>query len=350
MDFLSKKEEHTKKEETVPEVEWSQPVNEKKAKSKAFDIFKFFKKEKKEKDKKEEKVEKVEKVETKEVDAASRKETLDLIKQYVRHKEEIGEEKNDIIKKEKVSELSINNATEEGKFANLPPVEKSKNDDKSEVITEETSDKKSWLKYAIGKIKPKKKEGKTIVATDLIKGEVITFFDWQKSFTYFIAATLFSGLIIGIAFFVLLYNIEIKKRNAQDFEKKLALINEKISKEEVGIKEIDIFQQKIILVNTLINDHIYWTKFFKFLEENTLADVSFASVFNGNVEGEYVFDATAKDFNAVVRQIEVLRNNKLVKSVSTNGGTVIRTEDDKQVKFDLKLSLDPAVFLDKSGK
>ncbi|KKR21073.1 MAG: hypothetical protein UT48_C0014G0007 [Parcubacteria group bacterium GW2011_GWE2_39_37] len=335
MDFISKKEEETKKEEIVPEVEWSRPELEKKTKSKIFDIFSFFKKGKKTEDKKEQLVEKM----------ISRKETLDLIKNYVRHKEEIGEEKNDEIKKEKVSELNINNAAEEGKFADLPTAEKVKTEERVEPISGEAIDKKSWLRYIISKIKLKNHETKTIVATDLIKGEVITFFDWQKSFIYLVAATLISFLLIGFAYLILLYNIEIKKQNAQDFEKKLALINEKISKEEVGIREIDIFQQKIILVNSLINDHVYWTNFFKFLEENTLTDISFSSVFNGNAKGEYSFDATAKDFGAVVKQIEVLRNNKLVRSVSTNGGTVLRTDDAKEVNFDLKLSLDPTVFL-----
>lgn len=324
---------------TISKEKWPESAKEiKDKKTSKSGWFKFFKKTDKTKDKEV-------------VISSSRKETLDLIKQYVKNKEDSKNGKSDLLDDiKKVPELNFSNSVQDRKAEDrtILPIGAPEGEKANVFNARSESDKKSWLKFVISKFKKAKKETETVVATDLIKGEVVTFFDRKKSITFFIVATLFSCLIIVAVNYALIYKTEIKRQDAKEYENKLSLINEKIATEEAGVKEIEKFQKKILLVNSLINNHTYWTRFFKFIEDNTLAEVSFSSQFNGTTEGEYTLNAKAKDFGAIVKQIEVLRNNSLVRAVSTTGGAVTRGDNEMVVSFDLKITLDPKVFLEKN--
>jgi hypothetical protein len=190
--------------------------------------------------------------------------------------------------------------------------------------------------------KGKRNEG--VLATDLIKSEVITFFDWQRNLTLL-------AIFLAVDFAIIFAGykgVEVwQHRKQKEIEKvvqQFNLLEEERKREEVDLDKIIDLQKKLDQVAFLLNRHVRWTNFFKFLEENTLASVYFDN-FSGSINGSYALKAHAGSFYEVAQQIDVLRRNPQVISVTVNGGGVDPAS--KSVSFDLTLAVKSDIFLDK---
>jgi hypothetical protein len=203
----------------------------------------------------------------------------------------------------------------------------------------------------IGKIKEEK--GKSvpqwskpdIIETNLIKDELASFFNWRKGLLILSLNVIFALLIIAGSYKGLILWGEKKTERTKEFFRKIEELNEKIKPLEEDAKMIIALQKKIKVASDLVDKHIYWTNFFKFLEDNTVPDVYFFS-FSGDNGGSYTFSAQASSFKAIADQVQILRSNEYVEQVKVSGGKVKvgSGEEESSVSFKLELSVNPSIF------
>lgn len=241
-------------------------------------------------------------------------------------------------------------------FKNNKEAEKPKGTNKSKpssVRYEKLSNEVNYARSGAslkGASNPKKKQEKSdrtkweklsISGTNLIKGEIISFFDWRKKFSVLLTAAISAFLTIAVVYggLIFLENKEINK--GRYFVDKINEMNQSIGQAKDYIKEILVFKEKMKLADELLGRHIYWTDFFEFLEKNTLADVYYSG-FSGNIGGEYTLSATAKSFSAIAQQVKTMRNNSNVAQAKVSGGQ--SSAEGGGVGFQLELSVNPDIF------
>lgn len=201
--------------------------------------------------------------------------------------------------------------------------EVAKRKDGSEKIINEEKMISSLLKRlkAIFKAKKDSWEAPKIIKTNLIKGEITSFFDWRRNLFVLFKRLAVATVLIGVVFLALLiWEMDIKKRGV-DIKDEVDDLTEIITEKEKRIEEIKMFHQKITVAEIILEDHNYWTNFFKFLEENLLEDVHIRGAFNGNTDGTYEFTAQAKDYNTLAAQLMIFKGLDMVKMVEIEGGS-----------------------------
>jgi hypothetical protein len=219
---------------------------------------------------------------------------------------------------------------------------------KTEMSASQT--KQSWFKRLFSGKKRDQTGNQGILATDLIKGEIVVVFDWGKNISYLLFFILISTLLIAAAYQGITFweNSKLKQVNS-DFSK-FGELKTQIKENEKGVETVLVLQKKLDSVKTLLDNHIYWTEFFNFLEENTLADIFFDG-FAGDTGGTYKLGGTASDFRTIADQLRFLKENKLVEKAVTSGG---ETKSDgtqtsvSRVMFELDLSVDKGIFFKKN--
>ena len=184
------------------------------------------------------------------------------------------------------------------------------------------------------------------------------FLNWQGKM-------LLLGLFVSLSVFVcilaygFLLILEKDKINSNKyiFENLESIVVE-IKKEEGYAQDILNFNDKLLAVDYLLKNHLYWTNFFKFLEDNTINEVYYES-FVGDTTGKYTVPAIAKDFNAISLQLKVLQNaTDRVISVDSGGAetakesiqptdanSVASSTPNAKVNFLLNLNLNRSLFI-----
>lgn len=190
-----------------------------------------------------------------------------------------------------------------------------------------------------------KEEPAEVLETNLIKGEIITFFDWRKKIVILISAILIPSFFITAVYFGLTYYQKQNQTEIQDQAKKFSELTAVIKQEEVGLKEITDFQARLKIISQIFAKHIYWTNFFKFLEDNTVRDIYYAG-FSGDTGGDYSLDAIGSRFSNISEQVDILRNNEKITDVQAVGGEFIPGDaaNKTRVKFTLSFSILKSIF------
>jgi len=184
-----------------------------------------------------------------------------------------------------------------------------------------------------------------ILETNLIRGELVTFFDWRSKVVISVSAILTPILIIGAVHYALAFYQKSSQVKNLTQAQKFAELEQGIIKEESGIKEVFDFQTKLKIVSKIFEQHIYWTNFFKFLENNTIKDVYFIN-FDGDTSGKYAMGASAVDYGGIAEQINVFRNNEKIIAALAEGGELAAGNDINKslVKFVLNFSIAKNIF------
>ena len=175
-----------------------------------------------------------------------------------------------------------------------------------------------------------------ILEPNLITEEIITFFDWRGKIIILTGAVLTPVIIVGLIYYGLIfYQKDSQAKNLTQI-KKFEELNRTILRAEAGLKEIIDFQNKLKKVSRVFSQHIYWTNFFKFLEDETIKDVYFNN-FEGDTGGLYAMNAIAAKYSNIAQQIDVLENNKNITSIEVSGGAMEKSEEAKKSSISFKL-------------
>lgn len=202
-----------------------------------------------------------------------------------------------------------------------------------------------------------------VVHTNLIREHRGMFLNWQSKILWLLLFVAIAGLASIAAYGFLLILEKDKISSSQGAFANLTGIVAQIQSEEVYAEEILTFNNKLLAVDYLLNNHIYWTNFYKFLEDNTINDVYYEK-FSGDLSGKYILPAVAKDYRSISTELRVLQSvSDKVLGVDTGGaesankgatpttpvttteGSSATTTPNTNVKFDLNLNLNRSVFI-----
>lgn len=188
-----------------------------------------------------------------------------------------------------------------------------------------------------------------ILEVNLIKGEVKIDFEWGKNISI-LAIT----LLILVAFIAEIYlgldwwGAQEKKR-AETLNVSIAKVNAEITKVKGKADEALAYKDKSIEVGRLLNNHVYWSNFFNWLEKNTLSTVKFDG-FSGDTKGVYTLNAKALSYSEASWQVKAFLSDPLVKSVDIGSVNFNNSKDkltgitNKGVSFTLNFELNPEIF------
>ncbi|MCX6792484.1 MAG: hypothetical protein NTY12_00485 [Candidatus Falkowbacteria bacterium] len=184
------------------------------------------------------------------------------------------------------------------------------------------------------------------VKANLIKDQVVLFFNWQQKMLTLSLSLILCCLAISLVYVSLLIWQKEKLNDNKSTFANQAAINNEVVKSESELKEITAFNKKLDAVSYILNNHVYWTNFFVFLENNTLKDVYFTS-FSGDLSGKYKIPSIARNLDAISLQLEVMKGYNMLRTVQYSASQTVPATADKPstVKFDLEMSLDQKIFI-----
>ncbi|MFA5247764.1 MAG: hypothetical protein WC415_00760 [Patescibacteria group bacterium] len=223
-----------------------------------------------------------------------------------------------------------------------------------EVLEEPLPIKESFFsdfleKFKNNFFKPKKELEEGVLEVNLVKEEIVKYFDWQRGILVILLAAFFSLSLLSAGYWVISWLAE-KRQVASNssYTQSYFKINKEIKELSPQVAEVLAFKSRMDLSNTLLDSHIYWTNFFDFLESNTLSDVYFSS-FSGDISGDYQFSATSNSVDAINVQIKKLLSNTYIKNARVDSTSVALDKDGlAKTSFQLVFLLDPQIFLKKS--
>ncbi|PLX21761.1 hypothetical protein C0584_01510 [Candidatus Parcubacteria bacterium] len=190
--------------------------------------------------------------------------------------------------------------------------------------------------------------GESGIKTNLIDtDDVATFIDWKSSSSIFISYFLVLLIIIsgGMAYLTFLEGE--KEKKATSYEERILAIKANISSEEQKAEEVDRLQKKMIAFETILDNHIYWTNFFDYIEDNTLAQVSYQQ-FSGETDGEYSLLAKAENsFFTAGEQLKKFKEDELTVAADASQLSLSSREGNTFVNFIFSLKVDPKIFYNK---
>ena len=234
-------------------------------------------------------------------------------------------------------------AQEEGSPSSGVPLEENKPDANKVTLRDEKAETESVAQ-----------ESSKVLKTNLIQGEIVSFFDWRKAMTMTFSFIAFGVLVVGLMYTSLFVWERYKKEQSEIITESFIELQNQIVQMQEDIKDISDLQKKLELAKTLVDRHIYWTNLFKFFEDYTLSEVSYAD-FNGDLSGRFSLPAKAKNFYIIAEQVKTFRKNEYIKEVSVSGGTKLTSGNEGAAKestisFNLEIQVDTDLLKDYKGR
>ncbi len=160
----------------------------------------------------------------------------------------------------------------------------------------------------------------------------------------FVALT--SVLIVALLFVALSLVRTAVQRRAEANRASITAIDRQLADFETEKRNALAFHSAALQGLTLLDQHVYWTKFFSGLEKYTVDSVYFRSI-NADHTGRLALTATGLDFRSVSRQLLAFAQAKdFVKSVSITAASLQGAESSSPlVDFTVTVTLADGVFL-----
>lgn len=192
-----------------------------------------------------------------------------------------------------------------------------------------------------------------ILEVNLVKDELVVFFDWNKHIFSAILVLIVAGLFVFEIYLGLDYWELRETEKASAIEKDANKIKQDIIALNNSSKEALSYKDKSLAFGDLLNNHVYWTRFFSWLETNTINTVKYEG-FDGDLSGEYVLSASAPSYAEAAWQAKILASHPMVKSAVIEEVSAEKTEvtaentdiveEFSQVFFDINLEVKTDIF------
>lgn len=163
-------------------------------------------------------------------------------------------------------------------------------------------------------IKKNSAQNPKILEVNLIKGEVRISFDWQKHLALVIFVFVIAGAFIVEIYFGLDLWAKQERTKADVLTVEIIKVSQEIKDIQTKADAALLYKEKSSEVSRLLDNHVYWSGFFDWLEKNTLSSVEFAE-FSGDLDGVYELEATASSYQDVSWQVKALSDSPFVKKV-----------------------------------
>jgi len=145
-------------------------------------------------------------------------------------------------------------------------------------------------------------------------------------------------IIAGIWFW--LYYLETNSRDQLlSLDARITSSEAQIEEKRTMKEEAQVLQKQLSSLDALIKNHIYWSKTFKEIENNTLKKAYF-SRFTGDAAGKkIVLSAQVPDFTSAAKQLVVFREAEKFTDVDISSISINVEEGKAYIGFDVTLSL-----------
>ncbi len=188
-----------------------------------------------------------------------------------------------------------------------------------------------------------------VLEVNLVKDEVGVDFDWSKHLLSLFLVVFVAGLLVTEIYFGLDWWQKQEEERTVTLNAEYQDTISKVKNISNNSKDFSTFKDKLTLTQQMAETHIYWTKFFDWLEKNTLNSVTYSGGFVGDVSGDYALSVTAKTFSDISWQVKAFKDSPLVESISVDSGASgvsdpKATSTASQVSFSMKLKVKPQIF------
>lgn len=180
---------------------------------------------------------------------------------------------------------------------------------------------------------------------NLLPEEFVSSFDPRKGLTTLVLVAIATALVVGITDVALLLWKETQVRKAEEKKLETDLLVAQITNKSVREEQLQAvkFRESNIVLKSLLDRHLYWTKFLGELEKYTLSTVNYLGI-NLDSPEELSLSGDAPNLETVVAQLEVFEHaDSFISTASIN--SVVRTKDDRFL-FIADLILVPGMNLD----
>lgn len=191
----------------------------------------------------------------------------------------------------------------------------------------------------------KKTPHKKTVEVNLMPEGVITFreVNWSKIMGVLLLSIIVAGLITVVGYLSLWNRRQTEEMTFADLRLEIARLENAISSLEEEERLVFLLQKKLQIAGELIDNHIYWTKFFDLLEKYTLDDVFYSNFSARAEEGDIILSGSAENLSTLFWQREMLRDAKdFVSSVEV--GQIAVEPASGSVNFVLTAHIKPSVW------
>lgn len=131
---------------------------------------------------------------------------------------------------------------------------------------------------------------------------------------------------------------------AQSNQAQIQQVEQRLSQLSAKQREAVAFHKSTLGAMNLLSRHLYWTKFFRLLEQYTLETVSFHGI-TADRSGRVTLSASAKSFRAVAEQLIVFEGaDDFVQTVSITSASAQEGQAGQTVEFSASLTLVDDVF------
>ncbi len=286
-----------------------------------------------------------------------------------KNQETVVQGNNDEVKKEKKAEKKrlkkekklAKQKTKELKRAKKEDVKQSKPEPVKQAFVKEVNKENGKNKKNENRKKKVKKEKKApepqksidrmdlanpkILEINLIKDQISVFFDWYKNLALLIIFAFLSFLLIGEIYLALAWWQDRSQGQVEYSSNNFITLNQEIRDIKDKADEALAFKGKLSQVNYLLDNHIYWSNLFDYLEGVTMDEVKYSN-FSGDISGVYTLQATAESFPDVGRQVQKFLVDEYTVSAKVDSGEAQMGDDDiiGDVDFNIQLELNPEVF------
>ena len=159
---------------------------------------------------------------------------------------------------------------------------------------------------------------------------------WQKTLFYF-SILIFLGAIFS---YPVLVSLQKKSKiTLQDLEDSLS--KTKTSQTTLLERELLIYQRKIKDFSLILNEHIFTSKFFEFLEKKSLPKVFFSKIDLDSRGSNVSLSGETDSFLTLGQQLSVFENEPLIKGEALSQFSIGK---EGEIVFSLNFSFDPKIL------
>jgi hypothetical protein len=191
----------------------------------------------------------------------------------------------------------------------------------------------------------RKWESPKIIETNLLSGEINNY-QFKNHINILILFLVLSIGLMGSLYWMETVWEKNKRAMADEYNLKLTKLNEAIKSAEKDTEEINKLKENLNPIRFIIDNHVYWTNMFEFLEKSLITNAYIPS-FGGDLNGQYSLDITANDYKDMDAQIKFFRSNPLIKDVKLSGANMDYSPTGNKVHFRVSFNVDPGIFFNK---
>jgi len=155
---------------------------------------------------------------------------------------------------------------------------------------------------------------------------------------YFGLSAIICVIILALGYFGINLANQFLEKQSQEINQQLeeaeASYAKLIAKEEEAAK----WSKRVAVISSLLENHVYWTKFFQYLEKTTIPDVYYTNI-GISSDGLVTLTGQATNYTTVARQYQVFLNNSEIFPKVTLGGFSGGDQGKGGVGFNVQLKL-----------